>query len=207
MIKSNRLLREFGNKYRIIYVKFRDEQLQHIYSDAVFYTRFGKILKNGFEIQGLRCRLLAASASQLREGTAAFIVGDESVVNTIRNYFIPGGEQEFTNIAKYVSRLGLFCTADYPLNKLSTFIVEDDRKTSDDKKTLTDGAGRLSKECMETIIRQGPSKFYTFGIPSAIQIRHGGSKGVLSIDSNLKGNDVYMSKSMVKCKSPHDTKY
>eukprot|EP01041_Mallomonas_annulata_P008841 gene8841-18310_t len=67
MIKSNRLTRFYGKKYRFFYVKFRDEQCQPLFSESVFATRYLPLLENGFDIQGLHCEFLACSASQMRE--------------------------------------------------------------------------------------------------------------------------------------------
>ena len=117
LMKSNRLLRRFASEETFVYVQFRDEDSQALYSEDVFNKRFHFMLDEcGIRVQGLRLQFLVCSSSQTREQTAVFLIGEAAGVARIREIIIPDGLKflKENKTPKYMSRLGLFCTADAP---------------------------------------------------------------------------------------------
>jgi hypothetical protein len=99
-------------------------------------------------------------------------------VEALRKRIIPN-PKEFTNAAKYMSRLGLFCTSDRPSLEIPTTDFEkiDDLKSKDGA-LVTDGAGyirlSLATQLFEQLQESKP-------VPSAFQFRCRGLKGVLVV--------------------------
>ena len=87
----------------------------------------------------------------MRGQTAVFVIGNKEDVETIRSVLIPEKIEGY----KYMSRLGLFCTADSPLMEITkesgiVSEVEDLYTISEsgddrDRLVLTDGAGWISR--------------------------------------------------------------
>eukprot|EP01036_Dinobryon_divergens_P031105 gene31105-40450_t len=199
-VKSNRLLRKFSSKYHFVYATFRDEQGQRIYDEQVFRNRFMVMLKDGFRMCGKQYKYLFSSASQLREGMGVFVAGDKADVETIRRALIPDLASCGKGPAKVLSRLGLFCTADFDYFLLD---IEDVEFNFPDLKTpkgelLTDGSGFILTSFLETI------EIYA----SLIQVRVYGCKGTLLSMPSLRGSGdkkIQFRDSMQKCESPHNT--
>jgi len=204
-MKSGRLMRLFAPSHRLVYVTFRDEEEQKIYTPSVFAERYRHMLEpSGIpscQLQGLRLRLLVCSASQMREQTAVFVVSrSPEEIERMRAQLIPNRDKFEGEIFKYMSRLGLFCTADYPVLK----VPQGDWETMKDARTavtqslprakvLTDGSGFIDSYLLsrvdESVVPPGCC---------AIQIRHSGSKGVLVSKDLRGGKRVIMRESMVK---------
>lgn len=198
LTKTNRLIRLYGSKYRLVYVKFRDEQGQGLFSEKIFEGRYKQMLIQGFNICGRQYHFLLSSASQLREQTAVFFDGSLEDVFMIRNFIIPNKSVFNDDVAKYISRLGLFCTADSDTHVMlskKNYLMEDDIYTKDGK-ILTDGAGRISTRLLREIFKDSGHH------PSCIQIRALGCKGILVEDPDLEtthpGIDVVFRRSMCK---------
>ena len=200
---SNRLIRMLGNKYQLAYVKFRDEQGQAVYNEALFAGRFTDMLTNGFDVAGTVFRFLLCSNSQLREATAVFFDGSDEDVQAIRAQIIPDQTRFTTDIAKFISRLGLFCTADtdtlVELNNHNTK-VENDIFTCKAPKILTDGSGT----CSVAVMKKFQAEFYQKNgyYSCIIQIRAKGCKGTLlcdpAVETDNSGIDVIFRESMEK---------
>lgn len=202
--KSNRLIRMLGAKYRLVYVKFRDEQGQGLFSEKIYSARYKEMFTTSINIGGKQHYFLLSSASQLREQTAVFFDGTPADVDVIRSSLIPDKSQFGGDVAKYISRLGLFCTADSDtLQVLSAAntVTEDDTFTSTDTpRILTDGAGRISVGFARKIFQRF---FVSNGYyPSCVQVRAIGCKGILVVDpepvSTHPGIDVVFRRSMRK---------
>jgi RNA-dependent RNA polymerase len=200
--KSNRLIRMLGGKYTLVYVKFRDEQGQGLFSEQIYSERYKQMLIDGLSICGPQFHFLLSSSSQLREQTAVFFDGTLEERAQIRSSLVPNKAQFNGDLAKYISRMGLFCTADTDTGQVlseANTIVEEDILTRAGK-VLTDGAGRITSEFSHRIFQSFfDSKGY---YPTCVQIRAMGCKGVLLVDPRLEldhpGKDVVFRKSMRK---------
>eukprot|EP00794_Sanderia_malayensis_P004794 gene4794-5421_t len=186
-IASNRMLRNYGDKYEFIVVLFRDEQLQKMQeADSMILRRIEMIMKNGFEISK-HYWFFCASASQMRDHKAYFVAAETYEEVKILRSKIVENECEFTSTAKYLSRLGLFCSADKPVKLLHP----QDVSCHDDVKALngdivTDGCGKIKRsfaiKIAEELGVEGPC-------PSAFQIRKAGVKGVVVVDDDCDNSD------------------
>ena len=226
LMKSSRLMRMLAGKERIVYVKFADEAGQALYNQDIFKGRFRALLDQGIVdgAQGLNLQLLVSSASQMREQKAVFLVchtetgaqaGAERV-ERIRRLIIPDGIACFGgSCAKYVSRLGQFCTGDSPFSfgmpdstdvakivvgggqgggvvlpqSITTTTIHD--LTAKNRALLTDGAGFISPALLATFLPQLKAVYPNMmeSATCCLQIRYRGSKGVLAVSPGPSAAD------------------
>ncbi|KAJ7799689.1 RNA dependent RNA polymerase-domain-containing protein [Mycena olivaceomarginata] len=103
-------------------------------------------------------------------------------------------------VAKYAARMGLCFSATKHVAELTENDIEtlDDIKYDDNKHIYSDGVGNCSQElatkCAEALGSDQKA-------PSAVQIRMGGIKGVLSVHPHLEKNQVCIRPSMQKFQS------
>ena len=198
---SNCVLREYNNhRKRFIRVTLSDEIGEGVKNmNFISETRFKPLLKR-LTILDREYRFLAFSSSQLRSNSLWMF-------NEITDLTIPmihksiGDFSEIDNIAKFGARLGQLFSASYPVlninpDKIQLQIVEDVYSQNAYKYTFSDGVGKISMNLLEQIKVNMKIK----GIISAIQIRHGGVKGILVGDPSLKPNQICFRKSMIKFK-------
>ncbi|KAI6655757.1 RNA-dependent RNA polymerase 1-like [Oopsacas minuta] len=184
LAQCNRLYRMFPNE-RFLNLAFCEEHGEALKNSDVIH-RVERILKSGIEIEGVSFYFLVCSGSQLRSKKAIFINirGTDNVsdrIREIRHQLI--GNSKIKNETKYLTRLGLFCTTDYPvckINEQDTIMLQDLFATNGGN--LTDGNGKILKskaaEIFDAIkLKNNPTTDNT----SAIQIRLAGLKGVLTI--------------------------
>ncbi|PAA71720.1 hypothetical protein BOX15_Mlig023635g1 [Macrostomum lignano] len=186
-VASSRLLRRIPPE-RLVMVAFTDESCGvvrgggvNVASAASVGARFTKVLRDGLTLAGRMYRFFSASSGQLRT-SRCFFVAAESVeeVQRLRDQLVEN-PTEFRSVSKYLSRLGLFHTADTWVAKLETNQVSkciDHRALNDD--LLTDGSGKISSELAMSI----KSKLDLPELPFAFQFRFGGAKGVLTTVSD-----------------------
>uniref|UniRef100_A0A1I8HJL9 RNA-dependent RNA polymerase n=1 Tax=Macrostomum lignano TaxID=282301 RepID=A0A1I8HJL9_9PLAT len=208
-VASSRLLRRIPPE-RLVMVAFTDESCGvvrgggvNVASAASVGARFTKVLRDGLTLAGRMYRFFSASSGQLRT-SRCFFVAAESVeeVQRLRDQLVEN-PTEFRSVSKYLSRLGLFHTADTWVAKLETNQVSkciDHRALNDD--LLTDGSGKISSELAMSI----KSKLDLPELPFAFQFRFGGAKGVLTTVSDKDPNlglqqGILLRPSTVKFKS------
>ncbi|KAL0477225.1 RNAi component RdRP [Acrasis kona] len=204
IVPSNRVLREFDEyKHEFLRVTFCDENLKKLtqqeWTIEGVTDRISTILQDGFSLCGKTFTFLAGSGSQLKENSCYFFSNNEHVTaDMIREKM--GNFENMTSGAKYYARMAQ-CFSDSTTAvelKKEEMIEVDDLKTADGAYLYTDGAGTASKEIFDDIvsIRGAPQDV------SVVQIRCGGCKGTLTLDSSLQGRSVHFSKSMKKFVSP-----
>ncbi|KAJ7849210.1 RNA dependent RNA polymerase-domain-containing protein [Mycena olivaceomarginata] len=214
---SNRVLRAWPaemNAGRFIRVGFADEdgrlEINRRVTTAVvgvhcrvdphggILARIRNVLRNGVYIAGRHYVFLAAGESQLKDRSCWMVceVGDFTA-DRVREEM--GDFSEEHVVAKYAARMGqCFSATKHVVDLLETDIegLDDIRH---DKYVYTDGVGNCSQElatmCAETL---GSDQ----KLPSAVQIRMGGIKGILSVHPDLEGNQVCIRPSMEKFQSP-----
>ena len=184
LTQCNRLYRTFCEE-RFLNLSFRDEHGE-ILNNSDVMDRVERIIKNGILINGLDFHFLVCSNSQLRSKSAIFIhISDPSRaverIQRIRHQLI--GKSVITSETKYLSRIGLFCTSDYPVVKIPechTFMLPD--LFAENGGNLTDGNGKILKSSATKVFERVKLKNNpTTDNTSAIQIRLAGLKGVLTI--------------------------
>ena len=180
---TSRLTRMLAGSHNLIVVSFRDENMQDRLGDV--FTRVEQFLTEGFDVCGRKFQFLCASASQIRDRKAFFVeVQTLDEIYSLRKLIISNPES-FNNPAKYLSRLGLFCTADRPTIDIPLCKVKciDDERSLDDGSLVTDGSGFITASCAKEIFEEIGEQ-----VPSAFQFRYNGMKGVLTVveDSYIK---------------------
>ena len=196
-VASNRILRMVAEKYNVVVISFKEEDLTKIRSTDVL-GRTKHCIENGIVIGGKRYHMFAESSSQLREHKAYFLEVSLSEIAELRRKIIPRPEK-FDCRAKYTARLGIYGTADTCVGKIeSKDINEIDDLFAEDKEKVTDGAGKIS----ETKATEISNALGLDEVPSAFQIRYAGSKGILvktmDTDEDLDGRSIALRESMIK---------
>lgn len=204
-IRSNRLIRTFGSEYQFVIVAFVDEYL-HSLTNLEEISRVKYILEEGFSLFGMKYSFLFSSSSQIRRKRAYFVQGTNADVMRIRSMMYP--KPNDIRIPKYANYLSLFGTSDTPTISYpfeSCKIMKDIRNHKN--QLLTDGSGTICQQLAQKVFdiyqQYEPSPMGAT-MPSALQIRYAGVKGVLVVDNNA-ASDITLRESMIKCDIRHST--
>ena len=190
---TSRLTRMLSKSHNLVVISFREENLQKLHDSGV-YPKIRETLVEGINIMGRQFHFLCASASQIRDHKAFFVeVSCPSEVYSLRKLIIEDPNM-FKVPAQYLSRIGLFCTADRPTIEISrTEIGNIEDKKADDSSLVTDGSGLIKRSKAEEV-------FKVLGdttIPSAFQFRLGGLKGVLTVVDDIVVEQLGAGKSVL----------
>ncbi|KAI0253582.1 RNA dependent RNA polymerase-domain-containing protein [Lactifluus subvellereus] len=212
--QSNRVIRRYQDNNptlveRFVRVEFRDEdRLAYRWEGDVDGTwflqqRVGGILHEGFELGGRAFEFLAYSNSSLREHAVWFVSPfHDPVEGFVNAESIRASLGDFSKLlrtpSKYAARIAQAFTATDP----SVKIRRDEWKEQDDLGSHTDGVGTISPELADKIweakcraagnLRESRVK------PSTYQFRFLGYKGVVVVDSRLKGIKMRLRESQRK---------
>ena len=212
---GNRILRSFADQDdSFIRIQFSEEDgstfrvvqdYGSIDSEEMMHGRFGDALRHGITIAGRKFHFLAFSGSSLREHSCWFVrnfkVGEDKIkASTIRAKI--GILDHIRSPARYAARMGQAFTA----TSTSILVHADsvarlpDIKTKDDRYEFSDGVGRMSQEVCDRLNDEIFKSSVSAPLvpPSTFQIRMGGAKGMLSLDTSLDGEQVILRDSMVK---------
>lgn len=195
---KNRVLRKHSehNDYflRVIFCEEDGQELRfHPKVDnEPIYSQFRCIMDDGIQIAGRKYHFLGFSHSSLRSHSAWF-----SAPFTDRNLGLQTPEAilkalgDFEDIqvpAKCAARIGqAFSETPYAVPIFENgidyrFIL--DVKSADGSRVFSDGVGTISQEALEEV---WPFLSIKSAAPTCLQIRWGGCKGMLSLDTRLKG--------------------
>ena len=188
--QCNRLYRKYPQE-RFLNLAFREEHGEGLNCSEII-ERVNHPLREGIDIEGIKFYFLVCSGSQMRSKRAIFlhIPDTDSPADKIRCMRAELiGDSVIPNVTKYLSRLGLFCTSDYPICDIEegTTLQLDDLK-ADNEVMLTDGNGKIDKNVAEEVFERVKLK-QTSSNTSAIQIRLAGLKGVFTIVDPLTDPD------------------
>ena len=186
LTQENRLYRKFPDE-RFLNLAFREEKGGPLPQDERVLDRVRDIMEEGLTIDGNTFYFLTCSGSQLRSKRAIFIHIQDTPssasrkIKWIRSQLL--GQTQINNEIKYLSRLGLFSTSDYPsypISEQNTLSLRD--ISAEDGTKLTDGAGKIRRRLAEEVIKKVKPIYPHYAVePSALQIRLAGLKGVLTI--------------------------
>ena len=182
LTQCNRLYRKFPLE-RFLNLAFREEHGEGLNCSDII-ERVGLPLQEGIDIEGIKFYFLVCSGSQMRSKRAIFMhIPDtdfpDEKIRLMREELI--GNTVIPNVTKYLSRLGLFCTSDYPICEIeeaNTHKLPD--LLADNEVKLTDGNGKIDMLVAEAVFEKVKLK-QTSANTSAIQIRLAGLKGVFTI--------------------------
>lgn len=204
--QSNRVIRKYQNldpalAEHFVRVEFRDEdRLSYRWDGDVDGTwflqeRIGKILRHGFEIGGRSFEFLAYSQSALRSHSVWFVSPfRDNNGKFVTAEHIRSSLGDFSKLlrtpSKYAARIAQAFTATDRGVKIRRDQWEEQPDIGPEKKEFTDGVGTISPELAKMIwdeLRAG-RKFGGKRVQaSAYQFRFLGYKGVVVVDSRLKG--------------------
>jgi RNA-dependent RNA polymerase len=198
LMNSNRLLRHFGAS-NFVRVLFRDENerklsaSQFMLSMTPVFKKLAWLIKHGLAVCGHTFELLAMSSSQLRNhGCWFYLPSAEHPTDAIRAWL--GDFSKIKNVAKFVARLGQSLSASVEFNENAAHSVNIQFQEIPDvvkyklkvgntvEYNFTDGIGCISPELMNAI----SSQFGLSVLPSALQVRIGGYKGVVAVYPEIK---------------------
>ncbi|KAK4198657.1 putative RNA-dependent RNA polymerase 1 [Triangularia verruculosa] len=206
---KNRILRMFDNKTDYFFrVQLCDETGQDLFFSSTIslspvYDRFKSVLRRGIAVAGRHYNFLGFSHSSLRAHSLWFSAPFEHE----GRLHIPGLiiEQlgDFAPIrspARCAARIGQKLTETpytVPLEEYG-IQVNEMRDVERNGRVFSDGVGVLSLEAAEAIYEVIPE---SKGRPTCFQIRWAGAKGMLSLDTELEGNQICVRPSMKKFES------
>lgn len=210
---KNRILRMFPNYTDyFLRVLFCDDDGQDLsfnpkVSNDKVYARYRQVLRDGIKVGGRHFSFLGFSHSSLRSHSAWFMApftdhnfqkqSYDTVIRSLGNF------SEIKVPAKCAARIGqafsetAYAVPIFELNVQNRYIP--DVKSSDGERVFSDGCGTLSTEAMNEFWGHLPERYKA---ATCFQIRWGGAKGMLSLDTRLKGKTFCIRKeSMVKFQS------
>ncbi|KAK1145215.1 hypothetical protein N8T08_004367 [Aspergillus melleus] len=205
----NRILRRFPNHHEyFIRVQFCDENGQDLFfnSDVNYdnvFTRFKEVVTHGIQIAGRTFTFLGFSHSSLRSHSVWFASPFVDHNDRLQTYFniinALGNFTAITSPAKCAARIGqAFSETPFAISLSGNGIRLGnipDVKSADGSRVFSDGVGKISAKAMELMWVVLPE---SKGTPTCFQIRMGGAKGLLALDSSLPGCTVEMRPSMIK---------
>ncbi|KAK0736091.1 RNA dependent RNA polymerase-domain-containing protein [Apiosordaria backusii] len=206
---KNRILRMFDGKTDFFFrVQLCDENGQDLFPNATIslsavYDRFKSVLRKGISVAGRHYSFLGFSHSSLRAHSLWFSAPFEHG-GTLH---IPGRiiEQlgDFAPIrspARCAARIGQkFTETPYSVSlKAYGIQINEVPDVERNNRVFSDGVGMISLEAAEAIHEIIPE---SKGKPTCFQIRWAGAKGMLSLGTELEGNQICIRPSMKKFES------
>lgn len=200
---SNRMLRSVGAS-RLLRVSFADENFNTLgQATEDVYNRILSTLRGGIHVGGRFFELLAFSSSQLKNHGAWFVAADPAPCSTGRGAgagVIRASMGDFAHImipGKYAARMGQCfstTTASVEIRDREWHHIPDVERGGF---CFSDGVGTISAELMKEVA----DALDLCSVPSALQIRFGGVKGVVALDPMLAGRRMCTRPSMEKFES------
>jgi hypothetical protein len=202
------VLRKYAkNAEYFIRVFFADEDGMSVFYDPRasqehVYTRFRNVLRQGITIAGRTFEFLGFSHASLRCHQTWFMAPFLHDGSMIRAKDVIRDLGDFTNIhcsAKCAARIGqAFSDTIFAVPIPSTALVLETKEDVErNGRCFSDGCGTLSLELFQKVWRALPPDRRDKR-PTVLQIRYRGAKGVLSLDTSLKGEQLHIRKSMTK---------
>lgn len=213
---SNRVVRHFSADIdNFLRISFVDEDCEKLRSadlsprstsgnDArrtALYNRVLSVLSNGINIGDKHFEFLAFSSSQLRDNSAWMFASRQGLTaSDIRKWM--GDFRDIRNVAKYAARLGQsFSSSTETLKVHKSEVERIPDITNGTKYIFSDGVGKISANFAVEVAMKCKLKRFA---PSVFQIRYGGYKGVVAVDTR-SNHKLSLRKSMSKFQSENIT--
>lgn len=225
---DNFLRVEFRDETNLQYRSDKD-----IDGEGFILRRIGPFMRDGLMIAGRRFRFLAYSQSALREHSVWWVflccTRCHKLTNSCIRFVKPFRDPKhgIVNAEKIIKSLGNFrdlaydhnlgyCPArfgarvsqafsatDAAIVEVDEILIKQDITTPDGQYIFTDGSGDMSADLAKEIWQHIARKRDRSDFPRAYQIRHEGSKGMISVDYRLNGsNTLSLRDSMIKFDAP-----
>lgn len=206
---SNRVIRQYIEYAdRFLRVRFTDEILLGRINSTVSntmdeaFTRIKRALVNGIVIGERRYEFLAFGNSQFREHGAYFFAPLPNLTAAnIRAWM--GHFDDIRNVARHAARLGQCFSTTRAIAGCPVQVQKID-DVEHHGHTFSDGVGRISKFLAQMAMSELKIKTPTGEPPSAFQFRLGGSKGMLTVDSQPQPQEVHIRGSQYKFAAKHN---
>lgn len=205
---KNKVLRRYEDHTdSFLRVSFMDENGQDLQFNPkicrdIIFQRYRKVLEDGICIAGRKFFFLGFSHSSLRSHASWFVARFVDDLKWHDCKSILAGLGDFSEIrvaAKCAARIGqAFSETPWAVDLFKTGIHTcriKDVTTEDGSRVFSDGVGTISQEAMEEIWNVLPARTAR---PTCFQIRWGGVKGMLALDSRLTGKMICVRDSMIK---------
>ncbi|KAL0260085.1 hypothetical protein SLS55_005830 [Diplodia seriata] len=204
---SNRVLRKYPEHTdHFIRVQFGDEDGDAIRYEPktslyeIFHTRFKSVLDGEINIGGHGFQFLGFSHSSLRSQTCWFMSPFVQVLSLIAAPEVIKGLGDFSKIrspAKCAARIGQAFSDTSGTVTVNEKIIQMVNDVYNDQKCIfSDGVGKISYKLLKRVWKEYQQA--RGQRPTCLQIRFGGAKGVVSLDSRLPGEQLVLRPSMVK---------
>ncbi|KAJ3041241.1 hypothetical protein HK097_002362 [Rhizophlyctis rosea] len=185
-------------------------------NEAVF-RRLECVLREGVRVDEMGYEFLhysnsiVATNSQLKGAGCWFFASDPThrdnvTATSIRRKL--GSFSDIKNPALMGSRMALAFSATHVIGKVTLdnviHIKDVVRTTGGEKYVFSDGVGKMGRSVAEAIaVNMQRWANTNCPVPSAVQFRQGGKKGVLTLDLNIPDNEVHVRDSQMKFYSGH----
>ncbi|OMJ86200.1 hypothetical protein SteCoe_12339 [Stentor coeruleus] len=184
---SNRVTRNFTDIHEDYYLRIAIEDEN---SEKKIWTMCSGLLKKfknflqSFEVAGRHYQFLGFSNSQMKNHSCWMIATESGyTADEIRSQL--GDFSRCKNNSKYASRLGLCFSGTYRTIKMNRKSIPDIERNG---YCFTDGIGRISRRCMDNA--KSVLGINSEENVSALQVRIGGCKGVLTLNNNCDEVEV-----------------
>jgi RNA-dependent RNA polymerase len=204
--QSNRILRKYW-KFRdhFVRVRFTDEDGSSMHGlNAELEQHIIDKLKDGITLAGRNYTFLGYSNSQLRAHSCFLFteidesnhcVTDEDIIERLGNF-------PDKSPAKHGARIGQCFTATVGGIRISVNNCQVIKDVTRNGHVFSDGVGTAAYAVMD-LAKKKLARYKGSEVPSAIQVRIGGAKGVLSLDNRISGLAIRLRPSMQKFDSAH----
>jgi hypothetical protein len=210
--QANRVLRLFPqHRNHFVRVCFADEEHLSLRfnreedKESYIHSRIISLLKNGIQLYHGHYQFLGYSNSGLREHSVYFVhpfvwknnkIVDAEGIRGILGDF----SKEIYFPARYGARLAQAFTTTKSTVRLSPHQLLETPDVIHNGSTFTDGVGVISKELSDKVFAKLniSGRVKEFAYPFAYQIRLGGLKGVVSVNTELPGSQLLWRSSMKK---------
>ncbi|KAK0202976.1 RdRP-domain-containing protein [Desarmillaria ectypa] len=210
--QSNSVLRRYNKNEAFLRVSFQDEDRgkprreQSLSIDQLLVKRYRPVLTSGVLVAGRKFDFLGYSMSGLKDYSFAFVTPFTFEGNHVTADIIHGELGDFTKAAYRPALLGarwgqMFSTSlpsvEIPPEMITHIL---DRTAGPHvNQVFTDGCSTISHDLI-TIVKEKVVRRVRF-VPSALQFRLGGAKGVLFMDPTLTGETLTIRPSQTKFES------
>ncbi|OLL22395.1 RNA-dependent RNA polymerase 1 [Neolecta irregularis DAH-3] len=207
--QGNRIMRLYPNHHdHFLRVTFADEHFERLHFnpevslDDILQQRFKKILAHSFiSVAGREYRYLAYSQSSLREHTVWFMTPFEYKGQRIDPEGIRSSIGDLSRIRcppRYAARMAQAFTTTLASVKLLPHEINKIPDVERNGYCFSDGVGKISSELLKDVLQTLDMDSQT----TVLQIRFGGAKGVVALDTSLLGRQLCLRPSMRKFEAP-----
>ncbi|KAG9233793.1 rna-dependent rna polymeras-like protein [Amylocarpus encephaloides] len=200
---TNRVLRKYSGHHdyflRIQFIEEDGSQLQYnrMTSNKPIFQRFKRIMDEGISIAGQRYAFLGFSHSSLRSQSCWFMAPFVYQGSLLLDRKLIKGLGNFSQIrcpARCAARIGQAFSDTREAITLPIDVAIEIKDVQRNGRVFSDGVGTISQRALSLIWAGLPASKR----PTVLQIRYKGAKGMLALDSRLKGTKLCLRESMTK---------